>query len=100
MARGLSFFSFFIILVSLQLSFIVLFPIEARLLKSSRSHSDYFMIKEIEDLASMKEKSTTSALGPNGKRHRFEIVQTLKWAKRSGPSPGEGHKSVPTGSNL
>lgn len=100
MARGPILFSFFVILISALLSFFFLSPIEARLLKSPRSHNDYFLDKEIEGLVSMKEKSnTTSAPGLSGERHLFKSVSTLKWTKNYGPSPGEGHKNVPAGSN-
>ncbi|PON58072.1 hypothetical protein TorRG33x02_292070 [Trema orientale] len=96
MARGPSFLSISIIVFSLLLSFIVPSPIESRPVKKSRSHNDFYMVKEIEGLVSMNKKSTaTSAPGPSAQRHRFELVQTIKWAKNSGPSPGQGHKNGP-----
>lgn len=102
MARGLSSVSFSLIVISLLLSLMIINDFsptaEARPLKSSRSNKDYFLFKENGVTVSKSEKSTTSttsAPGPDGKPHRLQIGRTLKYEKKSGPAPGEGHKYVP-----
>lgn len=88
--------SSFLIVLSLLLSLMIvdLSSAEARPLKSLRSNKYYFMIKEIETSG-----TTSTAPGPDEKRHKLQSVQTLKWAKNSGPGPGQGHKNVSADSN-
>ncbi|KAM6540815.1 hypothetical protein CsatB_005262 [Cannabis sativa] len=70
-----------IITLLIVLSFIVVSPIEGRPLKKSTTTSMSMSDVNVSRLGAINEDQP----------HELIIIQTLKWANQSGPSPGEGH---------
>lgn len=99
MGRGLKFATLFsILLVSLWLSS-MLYVAKARPLNGlglqhgNAGETDHVFVEE--SFKGVTESSGLSA-GGKGDAHKYMTAQTAEEIKQSGPSPGDGHKNVPS----